>query len=76
MPIAYEVFKVTEGALGTLLLGSSGVPLKRLSAELNRWSVDGWALAFQVIESRRFMLFWHREAVIVTMQKPMAPISD
>lgn len=63
----YKVIYVTEGGCGTLLLGSSGLPLKRLEATLNQEAADGWQLAFQVIEQKRFWLFWSREAVIVTL---------
>lgn len=63
----YKVLYVTEGGCGTLLLGSSGLPLKRLEATLNQEAADGWQLVFQVIEQKRFWLFWSREAVIVTL---------
>lgn len=63
----YKVIYVTEGGCGTLLLGSSGLPLKRLEATLNQEASDGWQLVFQVIEQKRFWLFWSREAVIITL---------
>jgi len=63
----YKVVYVTEGGCGTVLLGSSGLPLKRLEATLNQEAADGWQLAFQVIEQKRFWLFWSREAVILTL---------
>jgi len=63
----YKVIQVSEGALGTLFLGASGMPLKKLELVLNKEAADGWQLAFQVIESRRFWLFWTRESVIVTL---------
>ncbi|MGL1956154.1 MAG: DUF4177 domain-containing protein [Colwellia sp.] len=63
----YKVIYVTEGGCGTLLLGSSGLPLKRLEATLNAEAADGWQLVFQVIEQKRFWLFWSREAVIITL---------
>jgi hypothetical protein len=63
----YKVVHVVEGGCGTLLLGSSGLPLKKLESTLNKEAVDGWQLVFQVIENKRFWLFWTREAVIVTL---------
>jgi|TARA_B100000315_G_scaffold191945_1_gene182310 hypothetical protein len=30
-------------------------------------AAEGWQVVFQVIESKRFMLFWTREAVLVTL---------
>jgi hypothetical protein len=63
----YKVLYVTEGGCGTLLLGSSGLPLKKLEATLNQEAADGWQLAFQVIEQKRFWLFWSREAIIITL---------
>ena len=63
----YKVLQVSEGAFGTIFLGASGMPLKKLEAVLNEEAADGWQVVFQVIESRRFWLFWSREAVILTL---------
>jgi hypothetical protein len=63
----YKVLHVVEGGLGTILLGSSGIPIKRLEVELNKQAADGWQVVFQVLEQKRFWLFWSREAVIVTL---------
>jgi hypothetical protein len=68
----YKVIYVTEGGCGTILLGSSGMPLKRLEATLNQEATDGWQLVFQVIEQKRFWLFWSREAVILTLGRSRA----
>lgn len=68
----YKVIHVVEGGCGTLLLGSSGLPLKRLEATLNDEAQNGWQLVFQVIESKRFWLFWSREAVILTLGRNRA----
>jgi len=63
----YKIIHVMEGGLGTVLLGSSGLPLEKLEVTLNREAADGWQVVFQVIENRRFLLFWNRETVIVTL---------
>ena len=63
----YKVLHVVEGGCGTILLGASGIPLKKLESQLNQEAADGWQVVFQVIESKRFWLFWTREAVIVTL---------
>ena len=63
----YKIIHVVEGGCGTLLLGSSGLPLKKLESVLNREAADGWNVVFQVIENKRFWLFWTRESVIVTL---------
>jgi len=63
----YKVEIVTEGGCGTIFLGSSGLPIKRLEATLNEAAAEGWQLAFQVIEKKRFWLFWSRETVILTL---------
>ena len=68
----YKVLHVVEGGCGTILLGSSGLPLKRLEATLNDEAQNGWQLVFQVIESKRFLLFWTREAVILTLGRNRA----
>jgi hypothetical protein len=63
----YKVMVVAEGAIGTLFLGASGMPVKKLEATLNEEAADGWQLVFQVIEHRRFWLFWKRESVLITL---------
>jgi hypothetical protein len=63
----YKVMQVAEGAIGTLFLGASGMPIKKLEATLNEEAADGWQLVFQVIEQRRFWLFWKRESVLITL---------
>lgn len=62
----YKVVFVTEGGCGTILLGSAGIPIKKLEATINQHAAEGWQVVFQVIENKRFLLFWSREAVIVT----------
>jgi len=63
----YKVIEVSEGALGTIFLGASGMPIKQMEIQLNKEAADGWQLAFQVIEKKRFWLFWSRETVIMTL---------
>lgn len=65
----YKVVHITEGGCGTILLGSSGLPMKKVEAELNAYAADGWQLVFQVLEQKRFWLFWDREAMIVTLAR-------
>ncbi len=62
----YKVIYVTEGGCGTILLGASGLPLKKIETEMNSHAADGWQVVFEVLEQKRFMLFWKREAMIVT----------
>ncbi|HLS97988.1 MAG: DUF4177 domain-containing protein [Porticoccaceae bacterium] len=63
----YKVIAVAEGAIGTLFLGASGFPLRELEETLNEQADKGWQLVFQVVEKRRFLLFWTRETVIITL---------
>jgi len=63
----YKVIAVSEGALGTIFLGASGLPIKRMELELNEAAADGWQMVFEVIEKKRFWLFWSRETVIITL---------
>jgi hypothetical protein len=62
----YKVMHIAEGGCGTIFLGASGLPLKKLEATMNEQAAQGWQVVFQVIEQKRFMLFWSREAAIVT----------
>lgn len=63
----YKIIHVVEGGCGTILLGSSGLPLDKLEETLNEEAAAGWQFVFQVIEHKRFLLFWSREAVIITL---------
>ena len=65
----YKVIYVTEGGCGTLILGSSGLPIQRIEAELNAHAADGWQMVFQTLENKRFLLFWTREAAIITLAR-------
>lgn len=63
----YKVLHVVEGGLGTIFLGSSGIPIKKMEIALNKEAAEGWNVVFQIVEQKRFMLFWKREAVIITL---------
>lgn len=63
----YKIVHIAEGGCGTILLGASGLPLKKVEAELNELAADGWQVVFQILEMKRFWLFWNREAMIVTL---------
>ncbi len=65
----YKVVEIHEGVLGTLLLGSSKLPVKEIEKEINKYAADGWNVVFQVIESKRVFLFWQRESMILTLGK-------
>ena len=62
----YKVEVIKEGVLGTLFLGSSKLPVKKIEEVMNEYGKDGWDVSFQVIEKSRMWLFWEREALIVT----------
>ena len=63
----YKVIHVVEGGLGTIFLGASGIPVKKMETVLNTEATDGWQVVFQIIENKRFLLFWSREAVVITL---------
>lgn len=65
----YKIISITEGGCGTLLFGSSGIPVAKMESELNRYVKDGWQVVFQIVENKRFLLFWTRETIIVTLGK-------
>ncbi len=63
----YKIIHIVEGGLGTIFLGASGLPLKKMEKVLNQEAQEGWQVVFQLVEQKRFMLFWQREAVIITL---------
>ncbi|HNP26763.1 MAG TPA: DUF4177 domain-containing protein, partial [Nitrosomonas sp.] len=50
----YKILHIAEGGLGTIFLGASGLPLKKLETILNKEAADGWQLVFQLVEQKRF----------------------
>ena len=36
---------------------------------MNRYGNGGWDVTFQVIEKRRLLLFWSREAAVITFSR-------
>ena len=63
----YKVLSIVEGGIGTIFLGASGIPIKKMETTLNKEATQGWQVVFQIVEQKRFLLFWKREAVIITM---------
>jgi len=63
----YKVIHIVEGGLGTIFLGASGIPIKKMETILNKEASEGWEVVFQIVEQKRFLLFWKREAVIITL---------
>jgi hypothetical protein len=62
----FRVEVVTEGALGTLFLGASKLPIARMESVMNEYGAAGWEVAFMLVERKRFALFWQREAAVIT----------
>ncbi len=65
----YKVVEVYEGFFGTVIFGSSKLPLGKIERVINSHAEQGWNLVFQVIESKRLFLFWQRESMIITFGK-------
>jgi len=63
----YKVIMVVESGLGTIFLGAAGIPIKKMEAALNKEGAEGWQMVFQIVEQKRFLLFWKREAIIITL---------
>ena len=67
----YKVEVVKEGALGTIFLGSSKMPLKKMEEVMNKYGEDGWDVEFQLVEKRRllFLLSVTRSTAIITFSR-------
>jgi len=65
----FKVEIIKEGALGTIFLGSSKLPLKKMESVMNQYGEQGWDVSFQLIERHRMLFFWSREAVIITFSR-------
>lgn len=65
----YKIEIIMEGGIGTILLGASGIPIKKMEATMNKEVAEGWQVVFQLIEQKRLLLFWKRETVIITFAR-------
>ena len=65
----YKVEIIKEGALGTIIFGSSKLPLKKMEDVMNKYGENGWNVTFQLIEKHRMLFLWSREAVIITFSR-------
>ncbi len=67
----YKVEVVTEGLLGSLFLGASKLPIEKMEEVMNIYGRQGWDVTFMLIEKKRLLLFWEREAAIITFARSM-----
>ncbi|MCD8477982.1 MAG: DUF4177 domain-containing protein [Sulfurospirillum sp.] len=52
----YKVITIVEGGFGTIFLGASGIPAKKMEEALNKEAEGGWQVVFQIIERKRFFV--------------------
>ena len=69
MPKQFKVEVVTEGLIGSLLLGASKLPVEKMEEVMNDYGRRGWDVSFMLIEKKRLLLFWEREAAIITFSR-------
>lgn len=65
----FKIEIVCEGTLSSMFLGSAKLPIKEMENVLNRYGADGWEMQFMIIEKRRMLLLWAREAAVITFSK-------
>lgn len=63
----YKVIRVNENGCATVLLGASTLSTDILEKRLNEEARQGWQVVYMIVEQARFLLFWTRESVIVTL---------
>mgnify|MGYP001269267630 FL=1 len=66
----YKVEIIKEGALWSLLFGQGKLQFKKMERVMNEYGEKGWDVSFQLIERRRLLFFWSREAAIITFTRP------
>jgi len=67
----YKIITIEEGALGTIFLGASKIPIQKMEDILNQYGQEGWGVEFQLIEQKRMALFWRRESVVITLSRDL-----
>jgi hypothetical protein len=45
------------------------MPLTKMEEVMNRFGEDGWDVEFQLVEKRRLLFLWSREAAIITFSR-------
>jgi hypothetical protein len=45
------------------------MPLKKMEEVMNKYGEDGWDVEFQLVEKRRLLFLWSREAAIITFSR-------
>ena len=65
----FKIEVVTEGILGSLFLGASKLPIEKMEEVMNQYGRQGWEVTFMLIEKKRLLLFWEREAAIITFSR-------
>ncbi|WP_373501077.1 DUF4177 domain-containing protein [Desulfococcus sp.] len=68
----FKIEIVREGAIGTMILGASKLPVKKMEEVMNRYGAEGWEMNFMVLEQHRMLLFWAREAAVITFSREIA----
>lgn len=68
----FKIEVVREGAIGTLIVGASKLPIRKMEEVMNKYGSEGWSMNFMVIEQHRLFLFWQREAAIITFSRELA----
>jgi hypothetical protein len=65
----FKIEVLKENAASVIFLGNGKLPIRRMEDLLNQYGDDGWDLSFQIVEWRRLLLFWRREAAIITFSR-------
>ena len=65
----FKVEVVTEGLLGSLFFGASKLPVEKMEEVMNDYGRRGWDVTFMLIEKKRLLLFWEREAAVITFSR-------
>lgn len=63
----YKVVRFNESGCATILLGASMLPIDVMESKLNMLAKQGWQVICQVVGKQRFLLFWQRESIVVTL---------
>ncbi len=72
----YKVVIYQEGLLGSLVLGQSKVDPVRFSDFLNSNAHDGGRAVSMENDMRRMLLFFHREAFMVVMERDRQRVNE
>ena len=71
MEYEYKVIDVSDGAIGSFLLGEGRIETTTLEVYINAMASDGWKMIFMTNVMQRQLVISDRETIMITFERPV-----